>query len=321
MVPSRISEREIYGNMRMNTVALMSFVVFTLLLMTVKPTEAFPWEDEYYTYTLWGNRYSHTVNTVTGYVVNTTRSISSVSYFINDNEFGLNADWAVRLWLVSLSGSKTELTDGYNSINHSYVGSDWRLVDHTESDNFEMPETTVAINTAIEAGIYLRIEGGSWQRAFTLITEQFKTETIRNATWIVDYQVVYISLGFPFPPRTDVGTAFGNSSAVFRIRNFQIDKLNPWDSAEYELRQGDFVNFLIMPWSYFIGNVTWGFAVLFVEMTMFNKYQSVKPCVVFLWLFGGTGGVLTVMIPALGLHLSWFLLALALASTLWLLIR
>lgn len=291
-------------------------LISLILPFLVETSYSFPWEDQYDTYTYWGSSWTHTVNSVLGYTLNTTRGLNATSDYLT-GDFDITGYAAVRLWLRTSSGA-TELTNGYQTINFTQTGGSYSGI---QTAYLNLSETTAAINgTALEAGLYLRLGAGAWVKSFTLISYPFYATTLRNCTWTVNYWVRYLSLDLPFN-FTQITTGFGNSTVYFSVSNIQLSRLDPWSRADYELLSGDFVSWLLMPWIYLLGNVAWGFGVLFGEMTLYLKYESVKLPIVFLWLFGGSGGILTVLIPAVGLHLSWFILALALGTTLWQLIR
>lgn len=94
-----------------------------------------------------------------------------------------------------------------------------------------------------------------------------------------------------------------------------------FDVMTYDLGEQNFIGFLTAPWTFYLGDLFYAILILFLSGTVWLRFDKFEP-VLFIWvLFGGAGGVLTLLLPALALNICWVFLALGLAIVMIRLIR
>lgn len=295
--------------MRVRTLLL----VLALATLVIGQVQALPW-DTPSTHRFWFRGDTKTVNGVLGYLVADNQSSIVKNVYIYQPGIYTYTYVAVRVWLLQPANVTVELTDATYNINVTQ----WLELGQLKNVTWTSPlRSLVPGSDALQFNIYLKVGNGTWKHKATFVTEHLETDQIINSTWTFRlYIEKQILAGVTY-----CYFRWGGSSYQSRIDNVQLAKLNPWETMQYHLINADFISFLITPWTYFIGNLFYGFALLFIGVTTYNRYDDVRPVIVLFWIFGGTGGVVTMLIPAVGLNLSWFLLAFALACTLYLLFR
>jgi len=234
--------------------------------------------------------------------------------YVLSNDTGDLQTWcAVRVYVRRADNSTVELTSGYNT-------NVTRTVDGEGLQNvtFTPPNTVLYIGSdAVMVNAYHRAGAGAWTHKAVFITARLETTQIQNSTWIFR---LYTSRNYA-SGSTANSLVWGSSSYLSRVEGVQVETLKPWEKQLHYMRNLDFIQFLLTPWTYYIGNLIYGIGLLFVVVTTYLRYEDYKPLIPWLWLFGGAGGALTLLLPVTGLHLSWFILALALGSTLYSLFR
>ena len=297
---------------------LMLLTICIFLLLTIPQAHGdYPWVGHTSTFTWHLRNDTQTINGQLGYILNTTTSDGSRSVSENYVGFLSPVYYAVKCAILKTDNSSTTLTTSYNSnVSRTSNGEGIQTITWT-------PEATVLTGgEAIKITVAIKVGGGAWMDKAVFVSNTLLYGGLSNTSWSIKLYTVrttYISDAYGF-------VYWGNTTYASRIENVVFNALDPWSQGDQYLREHDLVSWLLLPWNYISGlfnmpNLMYMFAVLFIELTMYNKYEDVRPPIVFLWLFGGAGGFLTLMIPALGLHLAWFILAFALASTLYLLLR
>lgn len=294
--------------MKLRVVAL-SLMLFCFL---IESAQAFPW-DTPSTHRWYMRADTHTVNDYLGYVLNRTLTSTTKSFSSSDSG-DFQVWWSVRVWVVRSTNASVELTDGTYNLNVTRTVNGAGLQNAT----WTPPLTNLYIGAdALRLHLYIKIGGGDYQHKATFITAHLETKQIVNSTWTFRlYTNRTLSAG------TTYGYfLWGNSGYETRIEKVELAQLSPWETMSYHLRNSDYISFLFTPWTYYIGNVFWGIMLLFLSVTTYNRYSRIEPIIVMFWIFGGTGSILTFLVPAVGLNLSWFLLAFALGATLYKLLR
>jgi len=289
----------------------LSLIVIGFLLIQIDRAQAVPW-DTPNTYTWWMRSDTHTVNTVLGYVANVSHT--NTPTYITQTAWGNNQTWwSVRVYRITSTGSSIELTDG-NNINVTRTGAGEGL--QTVTWTPDVTSITVG-GDALELDINIKIGADVYVKKAVFMTSHLKTDEIINSVW-----TFYLYTKWQYSaPNTIASFYWGDLTYQSRIQNVQLAKLTPWEEQKYFLRAQDFVQFIISPWTYHIGNAVWGVALLFVVGTTYFKYGDIRPVIVMVWLFAGTGGIITILIPVVSLPISWFMLAFALATTLYIAVR
>lgn len=270
-----------------------------------------PWEDSSDSYTRFMRFDTHTVNGQLGYVLNTTISYNARN--VSTSLAGSQQVWfGFKAWKLDYSNTSYVLTDGYNAnVTRTVNGEGLQTISWT-------PDTTsLDAGDALKVSVCMKLGSESWSEKAVFVTETLVYSALTNNSWSVKL----------YTNRTETGGTtyawffWGDTTYQSRIEGVELSHINPWEKGDYYLRQRDFVSWLLNPWTHLVGNFFYGVVVLFVEFTLYNKYEDIRPPAVFFWLFAGTNGILIAMIPLMGLHLAWFLLAFVLATMLYLLLR
>lgn len=113
---------------------------------------------------------------------------------------------------------------------------------------------------------------------------------------------------------------FGDVEHLSRV-DLWYESVSPWEKMMYWAIKGDLLAFFVVPWTHTIGELFYGLIVLFMAVTTYHRYGSIRSVMVIAWLFGGVGSFLPALLPVAGLQLANFVLAIALAVTLYKLFR
>lgn len=281
-----------------------------LCCMTLQSAAALPWDNPV-TYDWWMRDDAHTVNGYLGYVLNVSRSYSAKSVSLSDS-----GDTVAYFGLDTLLVKADNSTSALGSI---IILS--RIANGTGFQNvtFTPDQTVLDIGRdAIQVDLYIRIGYfGEWVKKATFISSKINSDLLHNSSWTY-------RLWTERSCSSNVTTGifrWGSADYESRVEDLKFDKLTPWQQQDAYLNQGDFFQFLAAPWTYYIGDLFWAFLFLFVAVTTYNQYGDIRPVIVMLWLFGGTGGILGMLLPWFSMPVAWFLLSFVLGTTLYLLIR
>lgn len=268
-----------------------------------------PWENQSDRYTWYFRSDTHTVNGQLGYVLNTSRSITDRN--VSLSMAGSQQVWfTVRVYLLDLINISTTLLSN-NTINATRTsdGAGIQILTWTPAN------TDLSGGEAFKVSIFIKVGSGNWTERAVAVSAITMSSGLTNSTWLVRlYTNRTVSGG-----TTYAYVLWGSSTYDSRISTAELLQINPWDEGDTHLRNRDLISWITTPWARTIGlNFFYGFCVLFVHLTLYLKYEDIRVPIMFFWissLAGGAGGIMTLLIPALGLHLAWFFLALGLAGT------
>lgn len=277
----------------------------------VDSVSALPW-DTPVTENWWQRSDAHTVNGNLGYVLNISRTYTAQTVDISAAGDS-TAYWAYRIYILHNDNSTTELTSSYD-LNVS------RASDGTGLQNTTWTPATTVLNLATEAirmDLYMRIGAGAWTNKAFFLSSRLETKELQNGTWTLRLWTNRTYSG----GNTYAEFNWGSEAYESRVENVRYAKLDPWETQDHWIRNADFFQFIVAPWTYYIGDAFWGFMLFFIAITTYNKFGDIRPVIVEFWLFGGTGGLLGLLLPWFSLPLAWFFLSFVLATTLYILIR
>ena len=253
---------------------------------------------------------SHTANNITGYKLSETQSATAESD--SRSKTGtFTIYYGVRVWVVFSDGQTEELTSG-TPIATVYRNT---LSSGLQSANWTCPGYSSIID-AVMVKVYQRFSDETdWSLRVTFITHNQTLIKLPESTWTFYYYTKRAVAG-----DTTATFYWGNSTYNSRVR-FQYYEPNAWELMMYHLSQGDFVSFIVWPYFNLIGNLFYGVLLLVVGATLYRRYESFVPIAIMMVLFGGVGGVVTMLVPAAGLHLAWLFMAFGLAILFFKLVR
>jgi len=252
---------------------------------------------------------THTVNTVTGYVINQTLSSTTknVSLSLAGNS---TVYWGWRVWQVKSDGSTIEMTSGSpvatvsrSNVSEGFQTSTWTASARSLQIGFD----------ALEIVLYMKVGAGSWQSRAIFVSSTLVEESVSGVTWTF-YQYTTRS----YSGGTTSGYfIFGSSTRNSRIEGVGFGEADVYETMNYKLQSGDFIGFILYPYVNLVGNLFYGLVMLMLCVPLYNRYHSLTPILVLFLLFGGATGVFSLLIPIAGLGVTWIFMLLGLAGLLY----
>jgi len=89
----------------------------------------------------------------------------------------------------------------------------------------------------------------------------------------------------------------------------------------FRLEQGDFVGFVVAPFTVLGINVCYLMLVLIMGVTFYIRQESIVPVAIIFMLFGGAGGVILNLLPTATYQLAYLFFAFAVAILLFKLVK
>jgi len=282
---------------------ILAIAIMLLFCVSVMPTQAAT------TVTWYFRSDTHTVNGVTGYVINQT--LSSTTKNVSLSLAGNNTVyWGWRVWLTRNDNSTVELTSG------SQVATVSRAVDgegfQTATWNAPARELQIGFD-ALEIVLYMKVGAGSWQSRAIFVSSTLVEKTVSSVTWTF-YQ--YTSRSYSGGTTTGL-FIFGSSTRNSRIEGVGFGEADVYETMNYKLQSGDFVGFILYPYVNLVGNLFYGIVMLIICVPLYNRYHSLTPILVLFILLGGATGIFSLLIPEAGLGVSWIFMLLGLAGLLY----
>lgn len=294
----------------------LTVMLVTFFVCNIGATYAFIPDDSYdYTTETWYFRSgTWTVNDQLGYQISTTQS-SNATYVQSTD--ASQEDFTVGMWvqLVDSDGTISNVTTGVVGTATQASLTNGTLLNTTYALSSEQ---SLDVGDAIQIKIYHKIGSGSYTAKATFITDALDTNEIDNTTWSISYYVTVTE---------DAGTYyyrfyFGDSSKNSKIVNIQYSDLTAWERGQYYLSETDLIGFILTPYTFYVGQeIAFGIIFLIVMIPAYNRYRDIRPVILLFLLFGGVGGFLTLVIPAVGIQLSYFFMVIGVALMLYKLLR
>ena len=210
----------------------------------------------------------HTVNTVSGYILNGTQS--STSKYVSLSSSGKLQTWvAVRVWIVFSDGNKSELTDGTYNVNVTRTSSGYGYQNVT----WTCPATSLNASDAIMIKVYLKVGSGSWSEKATFITAQLNMTKI-SGNWTFQLYTknnqVYNSITHQWT--TACYFYWGSSSYNSLIDGIELSSGIP--ISKYVKREGDTALQLANFSAYWTCGVNLSTAILYIKPNTTASWDS-----------------------------------------------
>jgi hypothetical protein len=218
----------------------------------------------------------------------------------------------VKVYAIDGLGDVSELTLGTVS---AIVTLDSNLTG-LYSATWVCPEYSTFAVSAVKIEVYQRFGSDAWSLRRIFMTKEELLIRLPAATW-----TFYYWLNRTYAGGTTTSIFKHGEPAYSSMVDLTYQRMWPWDVMAYYLSRNDFMGFLVTPWYWHIGDLFYGFIVLFLSVTSYNHFEDIRVPMVIAWLFGGVGGALPLLIPGVALNISYLILAFALAITLWKLFR
>ena len=220
-----------------------------------------------------------------------------------------SVNYGIRIYAVDYSGSQTELTSGSPD---AVVTLTTNL--YTQKTGLWTCPSYSAVIDAMIVDVYQRFGSGTWTLIRRFISDSGLEIVLDAGVWTFDY---YLERDY------NVGSNLTNSNFYWANELYRSGiglihhGLNIFETAFYRLTvKHDFAMAFLTPWTFYLGDVAYGFALLFVVVTLRNRLENDRAILALLWLFGGAGGFFNLMLPVAAINFAWIVLAVALAGTL-----
>lgn len=248
---------------------------------------------------------THTVQGVLSYKIDEVMSatLRNITHLTTGTS---NTSYGVRVWLIDSINQTVELTGGSPEAVVTRTTNGTSLY----SVNWNCPDMDQYLVDSVRIWIYHRWnQTGSWTLRSMYSTDAQLLIRLPEATWTFYY---YLNRTNGSPTNS---TIFWGTLSYMTGVNISYVAANPWDTMMYWLWKREFMNFLVTPWTFHIGSLFYGMLVLLASVTTYNRYGTLKAVLGIMWLFGGAGGLLNLVLPAAGLGLAYILLAITAALT------
>ncbi len=245
---------------------------------------------------------SHNVSGVFGYKLNLTPSASLVEDSRTDVGETSNISYGVRVWVVTPSGVELESTSG------SPVAIVTRTSDGDgiQSATWTCPEYTQVVD-AFHINVYQRFNQTTWSLRRIFVTSDDLMIEFPEGEWTFYYYTNRTIDGADTVSYYKFGVSSHNSRVA--TRNKEAD---PFDIQLFELVSGNLFQAVVSPWTVTMGGMFYVFAFFFMAITTYNRYGSIRIVLGIMWLFGGAGSVLSLLLlPGMGVAYVILLLAVA----------
>jgi hypothetical protein len=259
--------------------------------------------------TLYMRNETHTVNTVPGQMLNETQgtSYNSVNLTVVGSEV---AYYGYRVYLTDFQGNTTELSSG------TPIGVVGRFDNSSGllNKSWACPETHVnAYSDALQVDLYMKIGSGTWLKTATFITDALPLKKFTLANWTFStYTNASLTGG-----NTVSTVYFGNSTTNTAIYGIEGVAASIYDDMTNRLNTGDFVGFILAPFTNLVGNGFYGLLFFGLSVTLYRRYHSFTPILVLFLIGGGIGGFVGFLIPEIAGGIAWLFMFLGLAGLMW----
>jgi len=171
---------------------------------------------------------------------------------------------------------------------------------------------------ALQVNVYIRFNNtGSWTVKATFVSSRLLYKAVEAETWCFNL----------WTNRTTNAThitgqfKFGSSSFNSHVANIHFTDPSRFELMMYEAQSGRLFGFFAFPYTYLIGTLFWGVLYFIVLGGLMIRYRSSVPVLILFVLFGGAGGIGSILIPTVGLQVAWIFTLLSLAALFYRLFR
>lgn len=225
---------------------------------------------------------------------------NTTSYMFNPVS-GLVCQYGVRVWTRGRLNTTYELTGGSPDAIVTRI-SDGEGI---QSANFTMAGYNGLVDCLV-VKVYGRVGLIDWALRATFVTKTKWFVRLPASEWTFSYYTKRET-------SSTNNTFMWGSPSVPSMVSLTVAAATAFDVMTYNLGSQNFIGFLTAPWTFYLGDLFYAILILFLSGTVWLRFDKFEP-VLFIWvLFGGAGGVLTLLLPAIALNICWVFLALGLS--------
>ncbi len=233
--------------------------------------------------------------------------------------------YGFRAYIVNFDNSTNELSPGYPVplLTRTSNGSGVMLA-YWNSSGGSGISSAYGLVDGLLLQIYQRWDGNDWSLRGTFISDAELLFKIAGGTWTFSIWTSYTDYVTSSVTSYSWGAASTSSSVTIFTSQPNTNELQ-----SYYLASGNLVGFTMTPYTFAIrafnvdlaNTIPFAFFIFIIDITLYIRTESWVAVSLITMLFCGSGGVVTGMIPALGLGLAWGGFAFGLAILLFRLLK
>ncbi len=257
---------------------------------------------------------THTINTEVGYILRDMQTTGGLAVSGTTVDVGISVSWGFQVYIVGNNGALTDLSGGspVALLTRTTAGAG------IQNASWIIGETWLNLGfDSLMVKVYLKLGTDDWVLKATHLTSLLLEKRINSSTLVFSCYTEYSATAF-----TTTGTfRFGNSTYNSFIQGIAFQEPSMLDLMLYNMVNGNLVGALLLPYTYLIGSVFYLIVLLFVSVPLYKRYESVNPVLFVMLVFGGSGGVISLLLPVQALSVGWIVMVLAVAGILYKLVR
>jgi hypothetical protein len=303
-------------NKRLIIILLFAVYLFGLVSCVSAATPAAtynPDNRENQVLTLYLRNDTYTTCDVSGYGLDTDYTNDALTISIGSAGV-VNVTYGIRVSLVTSPTVITELTDGVPEAQIMLTGNFSGQI----SSSWVCPETNLILGfQALKVDIYVSLDSGAnWAAQASYITNVLISSKLAASTWAFNLKTTITQA-----TDTNASFTFGDSDNRCTISGVTLQVPLQSEIQAWRLSRGDYVGFEIGAYTDVIGSAFYVLILLIPTGILYFRYGHVGTIVFFFLLFGGTGGLVWVLVPAWAATVVSGLLILAFSVVVWRVIR
>jgi len=240
-----------------------------------------------------------TVNGVTGYALNTTQTASAVllnASYTNTDGY-TTSYWSWRVYKVDSANESTELTSDYSAVvSRSANGLGY------QSATWTCPETSLICGLdSLKLEVYMKLNDEDWLLKATFTSGKLWYAGLEEAEWTFNVWTNHTRTALGYFYRTNTTLGFGISTYGSSVTDILFQDPDTFENQGAYFYNLDFIGFIMAPWTFLMGaDLFTGALTGTVLIAIALRTRSLLILVVFSIILGGSGGFLTMMLPAAG---------------------
>lgn len=298
-------------------VILLSLIVVLGLLSCVSaatPAATYdPDNREKEVLTLYLRSDTYTSCDVSGYGLDTDYTNTALSVNITSDSV-VNVTYGIRVFIVTSDAVSTELTSGVPAAvvvaQNNFTGQ--------LSSSWIAPETSLILGyQALQVTVYASTNNGvNWTAQANYLSNVLMSSKLEAASWTFSLRVTQTQTN-----TTASSFTFGDTNNRCLLTGVSLQVPLQSEVQSWRLSRGDYVGFELGAYVDVIGSAFYVLLLLIPTGILYFRYGHVGTIVFFFLLFGGTGGLVWILVPAWAATVVSALLILGFSFVVWRVIR
>jgi hypothetical protein len=260
------------------------------------------------TNTLYFNSGSNTACGVTAYLLDTdyTNTLTTIT---SSQAGSLDVTYGFRVYVVTSNTSMVELTSGVQAT----IALSSNTTDQAQA-TWTCPTANIVLGyQSLKVDVYEKYGSGSWLSRASFITPVLITKQVVSSTWTFNLYINYTQTS----TNTYSGFLFGNSNYRSTITGVTFSVPSENDIQGFRMGSGDVIGFIIGSYVDKIGVGAYLLVLLALTGALYFNYRHLGVIVFIFAIFGGSGGVVWILVPPIAAAAVDVLLLVAIAALLY----